>query len=191
MARRRAVCLAVLAAVFSCACRSAARPPGITLLIESPPDSLDGQVALSANGERLAQLIAPGLLTFDDDGRPVPDLAAAFHWVDAQTLDVTLRPGLTFHDGSALTAEDAAASYESIRSGAVPSPKAAKLAALQSVEAAGPLLVRFHLRRPYAPLVSQLSLPVLPRGRSGHPPVGAGPFRFLAQPDDEHIELAP
>jgi peptide/nickel transport system substrate-binding protein len=69
---------------------------------------------------------------------------------------------------------------------------------IASVEAVDPLTVRFHLKRPYAPLLAQLTFGILPRGRvSGSSrklqdrhPIGAGPFRLVAWPDEDHLELA-
>jgi peptide/nickel transport system substrate-binding protein len=185
------------AALFTsllCACQPDARAPGITLLIESVPDSLDGRLALSVFGERLAQLITPGLLTFDDESRPVPDLAESFAWRDALTLEFRLRPGLVFHDGQPLTAADVAATYGAILTRAFPSTKADKYTAIENVEAVDPLTVLFHLRQPYVPLLAELGLGIVPSRRAlstEGPPIGAGPFRFLAQPDDEHLELVP
>jgi peptide/nickel transport system substrate-binding protein len=56
--------------------------------------------------------------------------------------------------------------------------------------------VRFHLKRPYAPLLAELSIGIVPADRAretaeqGRHPIGAGPFRFVAEPDEDHIELA-
>jgi peptide/nickel transport system substrate-binding protein len=185
---------AALFASLLCACQPDARPPGITLLIESTPDSLDGRLALSAYGERLAALIAPGLLTFDDESRPVPDLAESFAWSDPLTLEFHLRPGLVFHDGQPLTSADVAATYGAILTRAFPSTKADKYTAIEKVEAVDPLTVRFHLREPYVPLLAELGLGIVPASRAMSAegaPVGAGPFRFASQPDDEHLELVP
>lgn len=179
------------------ACRPEVRPAGLTLLIESPPDSLDNRLALSANGERLAQLIAPGLVTFDEAGRAVPDLAVAFAWLDPVTLEVRLRQGLVFHGGAPLTAADVVATYQGILSGAAPSAKREKYACVRSVEAVDPLTVRFHLHRPHAPLLTELTLSVLPESRAQGPgaaeqalhPLGAGPFAFEDRPDEDHVDL--
>ena len=76
----------LLLAVLLCAlgapgCRKEPPAEGVTVLLESPPDSLDDRFALTANGQRLAALITPGLLTFDDASRPVPVLAESFREV--------------------------------------------------------------------------------------------------------------
>src|SRR5512139_4094547 len=110
----RTAALAALLAVGLDACREAAPPGGITVLLESAPDSLDDRLALSAVGQRIAQLISPGLVTFDDASMPQPDLGESFAFVVATTLDFALREGLAFHDGTPLTARDVKATYDAL-----------------------------------------------------------------------------
>src|SRR5688572_26218665 len=105
-------------------CRPERPADGITVLVEAPPDSLDDRFSLTAIGQRIDQLIAPGLITFDDTSTPVPSLSESFRWRSGTLLEFTLRPGLTFHDGTALTAEDVKATYDSVRAPALRSPKA-------------------------------------------------------------------
>ena len=45
------------------------------------------------------------LLELDKDGKLVPRLATRWQWVDDRTLDVTLRQGITFHNGEVFDAE--------------------------------------------------------------------------------------
>lgn len=180
-------------------CRSERPPDGITVLVESPPDSLDDRFALTAIGQRIAQLIAPGLVTFDDTSQPVPALAESFRRVSPTVVEFTLRAGLTFHDGTALTAEDVKATYDGVRDRALGSPRADRFEVIEQVEVAGDRTVRFHLRRPYSPLLAEMSLSIVPAERAGRDgvelqathPVGAGPFRFESQPDEEHLTLVP
>ena len=192
--------LGVCGVLGSTGCRKEApEPDGITVLLESPPDSLDDRFALTANGQRLAALITPGLLAIDNASQPVPVLAESFREVSPTVMEFTLRPGLTFHDGTALTAEDVKATYDDLRDAALRSPKAERYAALERVEVVDARTVRFHLKRPYAPLVVELSAGIIPSERAGvahvaaqgEHPVGAGPFRFESQPDEEHLTLVP
>jgi len=45
------------------------------------------------------------LIELDKDGILVPRLATSWQWRDDRTLDVTLRQGVTFHNGEVLDAE--------------------------------------------------------------------------------------
>ncbi len=185
--------------LFLLACQPDRREAGIAVLIESPPDSLDDRLALTANGQRVAELIAPGLVTFDDRSEPIPDLAQSYRQIDDTTIEFTLRPNLTFHDGSALTSADVKATFDAILEQRVASPKADKFEAIARIDAVDPARVRFYLKRPYAPILAELSLGIVPRHRSQMPealaqdtaPIGAGPFQFSAQADEDHLELLP
>ena len=42
---------------------------------------------------------------FDKDGNLVPRLATGWQWLDDRTLEMTLRPGVTFHNGEVFDAE--------------------------------------------------------------------------------------
>ncbi len=45
------------------------------------------------------------LMELDKDGALVPRLATGWRWLDDRTLEVRLRPGVTFHNGEVLDAE--------------------------------------------------------------------------------------
>lgn len=197
MSRAHALAAAIVVAIANAGCQPAPPRRGITLLVESPPDSLDDRLALSAVGQRLGQLITPGLVTFDDESRPIPDLAESFHPLDATTIEFVLRPNLEFHNGTALTAHDVHATFQALLERAIPSPRADRLEPVERIETIGDRVVRFHLKRPYAAILAELSIGIVPAPRAREvglqesAPVGAGPFRFVARTDEDHIELAP
>src|SRR5437870_2377159 len=45
------------------------------------------------------------LITLDKDGKLVPRLATGWQWLDDRTLEVTLRQGVTFHNGEKFDVE--------------------------------------------------------------------------------------
>jgi ABC-type transport system substrate-binding protein len=45
------------------------------------------------------------LMELDQDGTLVPRLATGWRWLDNRTLEVTLRQGVTFHNGEVFDAE--------------------------------------------------------------------------------------
>ena len=45
------------------------------------------------------------LVEIDKDGKLVPRLATAWQWLDDQTLEMTLRQGVTFHNGEVFNAD--------------------------------------------------------------------------------------
>jgi peptide/nickel transport system substrate-binding protein len=197
----RLLCRATLGLLLAltAGCRQERPTDGVTVLIEAPPDSLDDRFALAAIGQRINQLIAPGLITFDDTSAAVPSLAESFRTLSPTMVEFRLRPGLTFHDGTALTAEDVKATYDGMRDRALQSPRAERYEPIERVEVVDDRTVRFHLRRPHSPLMAEMILSIIPAERAGvdgvelqaSHPVGAGPFRFESQPDEEHLTLAP
>ena len=188
-----------LALLLFCGCPREPLPPDtLVLLIESPPETLDRRLALSAIAENVSgNLIEPGLLRIDSEGRAVPDLAESLVVIDPLTYEITLRAGLLFHDGTALTASDVVATYETLRDPRLRSPLAARYEGLAEVTATSDLGVRFKLKRPTASFPVDLTLGIVPaRGAAavshddfGRHPIGAGPFRFVEWPDDEHLLL--
>lgn len=180
-------------------CQAAYAGSGITVLLSSPPVSLDERFANEADALNVAHLIAPGLFAFNDEGEPVPDLAESYREVDPRTVEVTLRPALTFHDGSQLTPRDVKATLDGLRAPELRAFKASKFEPIEHVEITSERTVRIHLKRPYAPLLAELTIGIVPEGRARPPgaeaqsrsPIGAGPFRLASWPDGDHIELVP
>lgn len=102
----------------------------------------------------LAQLTDAKLFEFDPETQDVePSVASGFEWVDDTTLDVILRDDVLFHDGSKLTAEDVAYTYNWLRD---PDSEANATGVverwLESAEVVAPDRVRFHMTSVY-PLV--------------------------------------
>ncbi|MEO9527558.1 ABC transporter substrate-binding protein [Roseibium sp.] len=60
----------------------------------------------------LSDLVDEGLFDYDPEANTyVPSVATGYEYLDPLTIEVKLRDGITFHDGSALTAEDVAYTY--------------------------------------------------------------------------------
>jgi peptide/nickel transport system substrate-binding protein len=132
--------------------------------------------------------------------RPQPWMATDWNVVNDTTIEMTLRDGLTFHDGESLTAEDVKFTFEFMGEN---SPAFEPLAApVASVETDGETGLRFNLQQPNSPFIN-LSLTqvfVLPQhiwaNVSGNPtdftnesPVGSGPFRVDFWRPQEEVGL--
>ena len=79
--------------------------------LASEPDYLDPALNSSVDGACLAVNSFAGLYTYDANGKTVPDLATGYTISDpaadgSVTFTVTLKDGLKWSDGSALTAKD-------------------------------------------------------------------------------------
>ena len=119
---------------------------------------------------------------------------------DDTTFVIPLREGVTFHDGSELTAEDVAYSINWILEPDNKSPNRANLDFIDTVEATGDYEATFHLNYPFA--LFQLTIAgaqaaVVPKAiadeqgpeQFGQQPVGSGPFQFAEHSSSSHVTL--
>jgi peptide/nickel transport system substrate-binding protein len=114
--------------------------------------TLDGLYSNLRENDILSLAVDDALYTVDPSTlQPVPLAALSHKMVDDRTIDVELRRGIRFHDGSELTAEDVAYSYSWIinpRSGTNFTRRI--FFWLESATATGPHTVRFKLKAPYS-----------------------------------------
>jgi peptide/nickel transport system substrate-binding protein len=139
------------------------------------------------------RLLYSGLVRFDDQGIPQPDLAESWSVsADATLYTFSIREDAVWHDGEPVTAADVIYTFSKLQDDDYPGPsdihefwKEVKVILLNDHT------VQFQLPEPHAPFLDHLSLGLLPdhllRGVSAtalidHPfnldPVGSGPFRF-------------
>jgi peptide/nickel transport system substrate-binding protein len=85
----------------------------LVVALDEIPRQLDPLLYQTNPGYRVMQNIYDTLLTVDyaGDGAVQAALAESWERVDGRTVDLTLRQGVLFHDGSPLTAEDVVFSF--------------------------------------------------------------------------------
>jgi len=167
-------------------------PLTLTVAVDSGPNSLDPRVGSDEASRRFNDLVYGALFRVGDDGRPEPELAEGVERPDPLTLVVRLRPGVLFHDGAELTAEDVVDTYRSILEDRVASFRKSDLEALASVEPEGPRTVVFRLRRPFEPILTNLNIPILRAGvgqEAQRHANGTGPFKLARYRKDEDLLL--
>jgi peptide/nickel transport system substrate-binding protein len=151
----------------------------------STADTLDPLDAITnADFSRVDNLYEP-LVGLTPGAQPVLVLAdevtpnaTATEWT------VRLKPGITFHNGKDLTADDVIYTFQTIMN---PKAPAAAAAGLSSIDAKGmtkldPLTVRIPCTTPFASLYEALAIPgysdVIPVGYNPAAPVGTGAFKL-------------
>ncbi|MCD2136721.1 glutathione ABC transporter substrate-binding protein [Salinicoccus halitifaciens] len=86
-----------------------------------------------------------------------PRLATEWERVEDNVLNLKLREGTTFHNGSDFTAEDVKATLDRVRDEAVASQVAFLFEMIEEVEIVGDHEVNLHTAYPFAPLPSHLA----------------------------------
>lgn len=134
-----------------------------------------------------------GVIKFDQNLRPVPDLARDLPTVsaDGKTITVHLRPDVRFHDGHSLTADDVVFTWQVILDPQVLTPVRSALALsdlITGVRAIDKHTVEFSLSRPDPAFIEKLYVGIAPRHlladedlnttRFNRAPVGTGPYVF-------------
>lgn len=206
-ALRAALVLPATAALVLAGCsdpEKTAAPTGsafgssIVLATSSEPDNLNPLLSYGPDG---ASLIFDGLVARDASNELIPALADPLPTISENGLTVTatLRDGVTFHDGSALTAEDVAFTYRSILDASVDSVLRSDLDMLESVEATDERTVEFTLAYAYAPFLQRLALGIVPakafegqdinKAPFNTAPIGTGPYRLESWKPGERVVL--
>ena len=167
--------------------------------LEQDPDILDPARNGSYGDRVVFTAMCDQLLDIDPRLNYVPQLATAWAWTpDRLGLDLTLRSGVTFQDGTPLDAEAVKLNLDRYRT-APESLRKTELAPVVGVDVTGPLSLRIRLSVPYAPLLSLLAnrpgTPLSPKILGLKPdeiaakPVCAGPFRFVSRVAQDRIVL--
>jgi peptide/nickel transport system substrate-binding protein len=193
---KRALALAAFAGILlvGCSAPPRARTNEVVVALENPPLHLDPRIATDQSSARVFELILDGLVEKKPDGGLAPALALSWDILDGGLLyRFHLRPGVTFHDGRPLTADDVVWTFQSMLDGTVVTPKTGAFAQLERVSKVAPLVVDFHMREPYGAMLVNLTtyMGIIPDGSSPEAmnahPIGTGPFRFASRTPDRVV----
>ena len=171
----------------------------LQIAIDSSPAGLDPHIVTAFNSVTIVSgTIYEGLTAIDKDLQVTPGLAES--WAvspDGLGYRFKLRSGVSFHDGSPMTAEDVVSSLRRVQSKGIASPLASRLIAVSEVNAVDPLDVEVKLKEPSAPLLAALAgIAIVPRSMETNKealqktPVGTGPFKFEAWQPNGFILLS-
>lgn len=118
-----------------------------------------------------------------------PLIAKSYKWVDDTTLEFEIKEGLTFHDGSALDADDVAFTYSWVSDPANGVKTQQNVSWIDSVEKLGQYKVQVKLKEPFPAALEFVSgaIPIYPEDYyqevgpdgMGLKPVGSGPYQIV------------
>lgn len=132
--------------------------------------------------------IYEGLVEFDPGMKVVPLLAEHWETPDPKTWIFKLRPGITFHDGTPLRAEDVAFSLRRAKEDTT-SALRANFVQVAAIEVLDSLTLRLTTYRPFPLLLYKLvSVFIVPQNKFmaqgpqawERAPIGSGPYRLQA-----------
>lgn len=171
------------------------------LRISAPynPSTLDPHTGSAGSDHVILYPMYDTLIGFDPDTlQPRPSLAEAWSYPDPLTLVLTIRPGITFHDGEPLNAEAVRFNLERVRSDARSVIKT-ELGTVASIEATGDLQVTLKLKQPDSalPLIlaDRAGMMVSPKSIQQHGadsdrnPVGTGRMKFVSWAANDSIKM--
>ena len=170
--------------------------PGAKIVFASTTitNSLDPHIALSNVGRSYAVQVYDALLGYDDAGAIAPALATAWKRVDELTVELTLRDGVTFHDGGAFDAETVVANIARLTDGgAEVSATKSFLGAVAKATAVDARTVRITTTTPDPVLFNRLTridmVDPAVFGNAGDKASGTGPFRVTGYTPGQRVEL--
>ncbi len=138
-----------------------------------------------------------------ETGEFEPLLATEWEWADNVTLDMTLREGVTFHDGSSFGPEDVVYTVNHVSNPDNGVLTTNNVKWMKSAEATGENTVRLHLHAPFPAALAYLAgaIFVVPEGHydaapdgpdgkkdfAAVDPVGTGPYKWVETKAGEFV----
>ncbi|PCH80898.1 MAG: peptide ABC transporter substrate-binding protein [Hyphomicrobiales bacterium] len=166
------------------------------------PPSLDQHVVTSDLATTIAHHVFEGLYTFNGANAPVGLLASGDKVSeDGKTIVISIREGVTFHNGQKLTSADVLASMQ--RWGEHGSRGGLLFKNVESIVASSEFEITINLNAPFGPWKNLLAFinggpaiyPASVAAGAGKKPIapknyiGTGPFKFSEWKANRHVEL--
>lgn len=165
-------------------------------MVLEPPNLDPTAGAAAAIDEVVYANIFEGLTRFGPDGAVNPGLAATWDISEDGTVyTFALRPGVTFHDGTTLTADDVVFTLDRARAEGSTNAQPGLFANIVSAEAVDELTLRVTLDGPDGAFLFDMAwgdaVIVAPESAESNAtnPIGTGPFRFANRIEGDRIVL--
>jgi peptide/nickel transport system substrate-binding protein len=170
----------------------------LTVGIVSDPVTLDPALMASFFEISVQYNLHEPLVHVTPDLKIEPGLASV-ETPDPLTYRFTLKPNLTFHDGTPIDSAAVKSNFDRMLDPATASPRRSELSPIDQVEVTGPLTFTIKLKVAYAPLLQVLSnragMMVSPAALKSLGPdfatkaVGAGPYKLVSWTKNSELVL--
>ncbi len=197
-----AACMPMLALAAAIAATSAAHADTLTIGLSSDVTSIDPQWNNSGPNVSLSTHIFEPLTLTDAHGRLIPGLAVSWRATDPLTWEFKLRPGVKFHDGSDLTADDVVFSIERPKTlQGSPASFASFVRPIVEVVAVDKSTVRIKTQVPHVLVPYDLNSIFIVSKKattaagssadfdSGRSAIGTGPYKLVSFKRGDRVEL--
>jgi peptide/nickel transport system substrate-binding protein/oligopeptide transport system substrate-binding protein len=162
----------------------------IIITYQNDVATLDPAIGYDWQNWSMIKSLFDGLMDYEPGTTTLkPDLAESYEISDdGMVFTFKLRPGVKFHNGREMTADDVKYSIERVLNPETQSPGAGFFGSIKTITAVDPLTVKFELSRPDATFLHQMALNfshVVPKeaveehgADFGKNPVGTGAFKM-------------
>jgi peptide/nickel transport system substrate-binding protein len=187
--------------VFTSAALTQTQTPrrGGVLKIGLPVDPINLDPAMMSHMEahRFVAQVYPTLLRYNEKLELVPDIAQSHRVIDNVTYEFKIRPGVMFHHGRELVAQDVKYSIERVLDPKITAPERFEVEPVKEVQVVDKYTVRIVTKEPFAPILHGLTfgLGIVPRekveewGDLRTQASGTGAFRLISYVPNRHVIL--
>jgi peptide/nickel transport system substrate-binding protein len=160
------------------------------------PVNMDPGYAQLYSSLQVYQNVYSKLVYVDEAGQFLLGLARSWKQENDKSWLFDLVDNAVFHNGEPLTAQDVVYTFTRLLDAKNKLPMRIFFSPVEGVEAVGKFQVRFHLAKPFGPLLAMLAQATeivnekaLKEKDPKLFPVGTGPYRFLEWVKDDHVTL--
>jgi len=176
-----------------------AEPTGEATIAQGPEiTNLDASMETGVLTFNVAVHMMEPLLLAGDDLQPHPHLAEKIELPDPNTIHLTLRDGVTFHNGDPLTVDDVVFTLQRVSGPDTKSKHAPYTKSVASVTVLDDKTIEVKLTKPDVTFPGRLALiPIVPKkeveskGDEGFDasPVGTGPYKFVSWKRGDRVTM--
>ncbi len=162
----------------------------ITIGIPQDIDSLDPHYATGAGTKEVLFNVFEGLVKPDENGNLNPAVASEYTVSDDNKVyTFTLRDGIKFHDGSAVTVEDIKYSLDRNAGTDGSEPLISSFSNIESVNIVDDSHVEVVLKDADSDFLTQLTVAIIPAANATPEttPIGTGPYKYVSSSPQENF----